>query len=131
METATLTQTLSTQDQAERDLRDALVRAWRANPKQGASAHAAYAMIRGKSLIKTFSPITRPSKLSNGHGAHSGRDSAIWSAKQGTREAWGWAWDILIEAGATLDRYGRIEITSLPLLAQWKEKAANELDTWR
>lgn len=131
METATQTQTLSTQDQAERDLRDKLVRAWRANPKQGASAHAAYAMIRGKSLNKTFAPITRPSKLANGHGEYSGRDTAIWAAKQGTREAWAWASDVLAEAGATTDRYGRIDLASLPLLTQWKDKAALELATWR
>lgn len=131
MNTATLTRdTLTTQEQAARDLRNALVCAWRANPKQGASAHAAYAMIRGKSMEKTFSPITRPTKLANGFTPHQGRDQAIWAAKIGSNEAWEWAREALVAAGVSTDARGRLDLSSHPLLAQWRDKAAAEVPSW-
>lgn len=133
METATLNTTdtaIHTAD-SERELRHALVLAWRANPRQGAAAHAAYAMIRGKSIAKTFSPITSPDKLANGHAAFAGRDNAIWAAKIGSTEAWGWAWDILIEHGIKLDRFNRLDLASHPILSKWRENAAQEIDLWR
>lgn len=131
METATLNTTETTLHTAERDLRHALVRAWRANPRQGAAAHAAYAMIRGKSITQTFSPITNPDKLANGHAANGGRNNAIWAAKIGSQEAWGWAWNILIEHGVELDRFNRLDLGGHSILSQWRENAAQEIDLWR
>lgn len=125
------TQAATEQSQEEITLRQALVRAWRNNPRQGAAAHAAYAMIRGKSMAKTFSPITNPTRLLNGHNPHSGRDDAIRVARQGASAAWEWCQHELLEHGAKLDTRGRIELRNHPILSKWLDEAAAELPQWK
>lgn len=122
------TEQATDQFEAQRALRNAFVRAWRADPKQNAAAHAAYAMIRGKSLDKTFSPITNPNKLAcNASNPHSGRDEACASAQSGSRHAWGWAADALKEAGLEPDRYGRYPCKEHALIGAWMAQATTEL----
>lgn len=113
---------------AERELRHSLVRAWRADPKQGAAAHAAYAMIRGKSLNKTFTPISNPNKLvNNSSNPYQGRDSAIEAAKSGSRYAWKWAEAVLKEAGLEPDRYGRYALDQHPIIGAWIRSSLAEI----
>lgn len=49
---------------------------------------AAYALLRGKSIAKAFTPISRPSKLANGHRATGARDDALASAALLHVSAW-------------------------------------------
>lgn len=113
---------------SERNLRNAFVKAWRADPKQNAAAHAAYAMIRGKSLDKTFSPITNPNKLAcNSLNPHAGRDEACRLAQAGAKHAWGWAEEALAAAGLELDRYGRYAIKDHPLIDQWISRSISRI----
>lgn len=120
MNTATAIQTTTLSFEAERELRHAFVRAWRADPKQGASAHAAYAMIRGKSLNKTFSPIVNKNKLThNSDNPYQGRDDAAAAAEAGARHAWAWAETVLKEAGIPQDRYGRHNLDQHPIIGAW------------
>lgn len=70
--------------------------AWKsaANTKTATAAqHAAYALLRGASLDKAFSPIRNPAKItSNGNNPHAGRDAAVRAATSGTLTAWApWA----------------------------------------
>lgn len=120
MNTAIAIETTTSAFDAQRELRHALVRAWRADPKQGAGAHAAYAMIRGKSLNKTFSPIINKNKLSsNNDNPHQGRDNAAAAAAAGSRHAWKWAEAILKDAGIQEDRYGRYALDQHPIIGGW------------
>lgn len=48
-----------------------------------AAQHAVYALLRGKSLDKTFTPLRRPSKIqAHGGVADGARQAAEWSARQ-------------------------------------------------
>ena len=60
--------------------------AWRAYIQEHhatAAQHAAYALLRGKSLDKTFTSLRRPSKIqAQGGVADRARQAAEWSARQ-------------------------------------------------
>lgn len=128
MNTAIALDTSSETFNAQLELRHALVCAWRADPKQDAAAHAAYAMIRGKSLNKTFTPISNPNKLaSNGSNPNQGRDGAVEAARQGSRHAWKWAESILKEAGIASDRYGRYSLDAHPIIGEWIRASLAEI----
>lgn len=60
--------------------------AWRAYIQEHhatAAQHAVYALLRGKSLDKTFTPLRRPSKIqAQGGVADHARQAAEWNARQ-------------------------------------------------
>lgn len=118
----------------ERELRTALVKAWRANPKQGAAAHAAYALIRGKSIDKTFTPLSSANKIaSNAAGnPHYGRDAAIYTALNDYNgQAWGWASAIFEQAGLKRTRFAKQwDLSSNPFLLAWVEAAKASHPAW-
>lgn len=66
--------------------------AWRAWLGQGnkpsSTQMAIYALLRGKSIAKTFTPITNANKLVNGQCAWQGRDSAIRKALMLNESDW-------------------------------------------
>ena len=67
-------------------LNRAIGAAWRAYIQEHhatAAQHAVYALLRGKSLDKTFTPLRRPSKIqAHGGVADRARQAAEWSARQ-------------------------------------------------
>ena len=70
----------------------ALKRAWRAHIEQEhatAAQHAVYALLRGKSLEKTFSPLKAPQKIAaQGGVADRARQDAEWAARRLSSFAW-------------------------------------------
>ena len=117
--------------EAQLQLRNAFVKAWRSDAKQNAAAHAAYAMIRGKSMAKTFSPLQNPIKIAAQNGEmHRGRDEAIYRAKIGFKTAWAWAAVVLKEIGLEHDRYGCYGIRDNAIMASWIAGAALETNQW-
>lgn len=131
MNTATLEQTSAvTFDPAVVAFRKALVKTWRANPQQTSYSHAAYALIRGKSIEKTFTPITRPGKLLH-RDPNATRDECIRSTLKGYRSAWGWASEVFEEMGLQKGKYGDYDLSSHPVLAQWVEEAQSKEEAWR
>lgn len=121
----------SAEQLAEFAFRSALVKAWRSTKEHSAAAHAAYAMIRGKSMAKTFSPITNANKLAcQGGNPYRAAEEAISTAKSGQAHAWGWAQEILKAAGMEPDRYHRFDLAKHPSLAGWMKQAAEENKGW-
>lgn len=76
----------------DRDTWLAIRAAWKtaARAKTATAAqHAAYTLLRGASLAKAFTPISRPNKIqSNGNNPHAGRDAALRAATSGHCAAW-------------------------------------------
>ena len=73
-------------------LSKAVKHAWKAYIEQNhasAAQHAVYALLRGKSLEKTFSPLKSPTKIAaQGGVADRARQAAEWSARRLGSFAW-------------------------------------------
>jgi hypothetical protein len=111
----------------ERALRRALIGAWRQNPKQGPCAHAAYALIRGKSLNKTFSPLKSATKIAcqaKGN-PNMARDAAAFATLHDYNGlAWGWADVVFSEAGLSRTKFKKQwDLRSHPVVSAWIDAA--------
>lgn len=116
-------------DPAVLELRRALVKAWRDDPKQSAAAHAAYALIRGKSIEKTFTPITRPGKLMH-QSPNETRDACIKAALRGGPHTWSWASEVFEKMGIEKGKYGDYNLSSSQVMSQWIEEAKKQEAAW-
>lgn len=74
-----------------------------------AAHHAVYALLRGKSLDKTFTPLKSPGKIAGHNGV---ADAARQNAEAQARRLCLWAWEpfavLLKDAPVKLNRYERI-----------------------
>lgn len=73
-------------------LNRAIKRAWKAHitdTSATAAQHAVYALLRGKALDKTFSPLKNPGKIAaQGGVADRARRDAEWEARRLSTAAW-------------------------------------------
>lgn len=90
----------------------AIKKAWKAyieNNHASAAQHAVYALLRGKSLEKTFSPLKNPCKIaSQGGVADRSRKAAENEARRLAVSAWAPFASLLEGVATKYDRYERI-----------------------
>lgn len=101
-----------------------LWKAWlKAGNQPNATHMAIYALLRGKSLNKTFTPVSNPEKIANGMDKWFGRDRAIHAALTFYCSYWE-PFSSLIEAETKSTRWGEksYDYTTSELLTQLREK---------